>query len=130
MAAGASSIAATSTAVPASPAAPGLGGRLPGPVLISGQPIPATGYRQPHRRLRWWEATATFRDRIARGKALRLATATSLISLPLENPGGHRHDEWPRPGIRERGERRSTHGWSTRGLPSPRTDVVRRGSNF
>src|SRR5215212_6541574 len=53
MAAGADSSAATRAATAVSPAGPGTGGSVPAVVLISGQPIPALGARQPHDRQTW-----------------------------------------------------------------------------
>src|SRR5687767_12439101 len=74
MAAGADSIAATSTAAPpssmaapASSGGPGGGGVLPGLVVISGQPIPGFRARQPRPDQRVTVATATFAGSRCRG---------------------------------------------------------------
>src|SRR3712207_4609436 len=103
MAAGADSIAATSTAVPASPAGPGSGGTLPGPVVISGQQIPGPEHRQPRGRLRWAVDTGRFGPPPTGGKALRLGRAGSVFPCPAETPRRPTHDELPRPDRRERG---------------------------
>src|SRR5918993_3322894 len=104
------------TAAPASPDEPDGGGRLPGLIVISGQPIPGFWPRQPRSDVRVIVARTTFATAVAAGN--RPSRAPSGLVCPglahlarSESGRMDRGDSIPS----ARGDEGADDGWSTRG---------------